>query len=207
MPSGRHSSSLARSSNVSRRRTSRSPPVHQRLGRPRPQVVVGGHAEAVSACVADWQQVAAAAGRRGPGPGSRRSRRPAPPRPPLLARRAWSYGLDAVVRLVERRPEQVVHPRVHDHEVLAPVLFGRARGSAGLPPRDQRAPGLQQQREGQTARRAGPPGERRGVREPAPGSPRPARRRCPPSGAGSPRRAGGARAPPVAPLRPAAPGQ
>ena len=101
--------------------------------------------------------VAAAAPARGRARRSRRSRRSGRRRRRRSARRARASctGQIGVIRVVERRPDQIVHRRVDDHEVLDLALLEiehRGQQHAGVA--DDHAPRLADQRDVE-------PGERR----------------------------------------------
>ena len=140
--SSRDAFPVTRSSSALAPATASAALVHHHLGRPRPRVVVRAHHEAVGAGAPDGNQLSwLHRPGRDPAPGSRPSRTPAPRvghrRPARSLPTGQSRGTPC-----NGWSQQVVHPRVDDHEILPagmlPVQHTRqqhARLRDEVPPR------------------------------------------------------------------------
>ena len=150
-------SGASRSAIVSRRRISRAfaPSTSTSAGR-MPRVVVRALRHAISAGIEQGHQIARLDRLqvRGRAQKSRPTRTPAPPHPQCGLSRPRPYRHNLVMRLVERRADQVVHRRVGNDKCLFAVLLHMQHARHQRPGlRHEEPPRLQHQRALETRQR------------------------------------------------------
>ncbi len=134
---------------VSRRRISRARlPIDQDFRRAGPGIVIGAQGHAVGAGVQDRHQVSFFYLRQFPIPGkevARLTHRADDIDHRWLRLRILDHGQNLMVGLVERRPDEVVHPGVCDYESFASIALDHQHpGQQGSGLGNQEPAGLEQ---------------------------------------------------------------